>query len=849
MFVKHHIENLKWFGYSAFMSSKEYRFLEIERKWRARWEPQHVVTEKDRRPKYYCLDMFPYPSGSGLHVGHWRGYVLSDVWSRFQTLKGFKVLHPMGWDAFGLPAENDAIKKKIHPKKNTEDNIHNIRRQLKEIGAMFDWSREVNTTDPSFYRWTQWIFLQFYKKGLAYRKLVPINWCPRCRAGLANEEVVAGKCERCEAEVTKKELNQWMLKITAYADRLLKDLESLDWPEKVKRMQTNWIGRSEGGEIVFELIGSASGGSDGKKYPVTVFTTRADTLCGATYMVLAPEHPLVLKICDPKQKKKVESYIQETAKEKEIDRTSSELAISGVDLGIFAINPVNQKKIPVWISDYVLMAYGTGAIMAVPAHDERDFRFAKKFGLPIIDVILSEGKPKEAYTGEGKLINSGEFNGIESQIARKKIVESLENKGAAKEAVHYKLRDWVFSRQRYWGEPIPIIYCEKCGELPLREEDLPLLLPDVERYQPAGTGESPLATISKWVNTTCHKCGGTARRETDTMPQWAGSSWYFLRYASPHYHEGPFDPKAVRHWMPVDLYVGGVEHAILHLLYARFFTKFLFDIGSVDFQEPFLKLFNQGMVCRHSDRTKKVEKMSKSKMNVVNPDEIVEKYGTDTLRLFELFIGPPEQEAEWSDQGIEGIYRFLRRSWQWVLHTAHPDVILSVQREGSLPSEAPDPLLDRERHILIKKVTERLEGFHFNVVISAFMEFMNVVTDEKNRSRPVDQKLLDDFLILLSPFAPHIAEELWESCGHKESIFKSEWPTYDPKKIESQTMTIVIQINGKLRADMEVDRDSPVEKIKEMARSHLNIVKQLQGKSVIKEIYVPRKLINFVVKN
>ncbi len=803
--------------------------------------------------------MFPYPSGSGLHVGHWRGYVLSDVWSRYQTLKGFKVLHPMGWDAFGLPAENDAIKKKIHPKKNTEDNIDNIRRQLKEMGAMFDWSREVNTTDPKFYRWTQWIFLQFYKKGLAYRKLVPINWCPRCRVGLANEEVVAGKCERCEAEVTKKELNQWMLKITAYADRLLNDLSSLDWPEKVKRMQANWIGRSEGSEIVFEIVSS-----DGKKYPMTVFTTRADTLFGATYMVLAPEHPLVLKICDPKRRKTVERYIQETENVKEIDRTSKELAVSGVDLGIFAINPVNQKKIPVWISDYVLMAYGTGAIMAVPAHDERDFRFAKKFGLPIVNVILSnvipshvipshvipsearDLSPTEAYPGEGKLMNSAEFNGMESQAARKKITESLAKKGVAKEAVHYKLRDWVFSRQRYWGEPIPIIYCEKCGELPLREEDLPLLLPEVEQYQPAGTGESPLAAISKWVNTKCHRCGAKARRETDTMPQWAGSSWYFLRYASPHYDKGPFDPKVVKHWMPVDLYVGGVEHAILHLLYARFFTKLLFDIGSIDFQEPFLKLFNQGMVCRYSDRTKKVEKMSKSKMNVVNPDEIVEKYGADTLRLFELFIGPPEQESEWSD-GTQGIYRFLKRVWQ-VIPRAKPEgsssVILSPKGEGS----PPDPLLDRERHILIKKVTERLEGFHFNVVISAFMEFLNVVTDEKNRSKPVDQKLLDDFLILLSPFAPHIAEELWEKCGHKESIFKSKWPTYDPKKIESQTMILVIQVNGKLRADIDIDKNLAVEKIKELARSHPNIQKQLEGKTIVKEIYVPQKLINFVVK-
>ncbi|HBQ20440.1 MAG: leucine--tRNA ligase [Deltaproteobacteria bacterium GWA2_38_16] len=805
------------------MPIREYTFLELEPKWRKFWEKGnlHHMTEVDPRPKYYCLDMFPYPSGSGLHVGHWRGYVLSDVWARYQTLLGHKVLHPMGWDAFGLPAENDAIKKKIHPKENTAKNVANIKRQLKEIGAMYDWEREVNTTDPSFYRWTQWIFLQFYKKGLAYRKLMPINWCPSCKAGLANEEVVGGRCERCDSEVTKKELNQWMLRITQYADRLLNDLEKLDWPQKVKLMQANWIGRSEGAQVIFDIIDEK-----GKAHPVTIFTTRPDTLFGATYMVLAPEHPLVLKLCSEKQKKAVEAYIKKSSQEKEIDRTSSELPISGENLGIFAINPVNQQKISVWISDYVLMDYGTGAIMAVPAHDERDFRFAKKFNLPIVQVVGEDGI----------LIDSGEFNGLNFEIAKKKITESLQRKKIATPKVNYKLRDWVFSRQRYWGEPIPIIYCKKCGELPLQEKDLPLLLPDVKSYEPSGTGESPLATIKEWVETSCYHCHGPARRETDTMPQWAGSSWYFLRYPSAHYQEGVFDQKAVQHWMPVDLYVGGVEHAILHLLYARFFTKVLYDLGYVKFEEPFLRLFNQGMVCRKSEKTGKIEKMSKSKLNVVNPDDLVQKYGADTVRLFELFIGPPEQEAEWNDNGIEGVYKFLRRSWQWFF-----------QKKENLSPRAHDAI-EREKHLLIKKVTERIESFKFNVIVSAFMEFMNAVSRLEAESYAVDQKTLEDFLILLSPLAPHMAEELWEELGHKTSIFKAQWPTVDSKWIETTTMTLVVQVNGKLRANLEVDKNISEAEIKELAKTHPNVIKHLEGKHVVKEIYVPKKLVNLVVR-
>ena len=817
------------------MSSADYLFSELEPRWRGYWEQQglHRAVEQDPRPKYYCLDMFPYPSGSGLHVGHWRGYVLSDVWSRYQTLKGFKVLHPMGWDAFGLPAENDAIKKKTHPRINTEKNISNIRRQIKEIGAMVDWSRELNTTDPEFYRWTQWIFLQFYKKGLAYRKLMPIHWCPSCRVGLANEEVVGKLCERCDTEVIQKELKQWMLKITAYAERLLNDLEPLQWPEKVKLMQANWIGRSEGAEVVFDVIDAS-----GRAHPVTIYTTRPDTLFGATYMVLAPEHPFVLKICDPRRRKEVERYVKKAGQKKEIDRTSSELPVSGVDLGIMAINPVNQKKMPVWISDYVLMGYGTGAIMAVPAHDERDYRFAKAFHIPIVQVIDAPEADitKGAYSGEGTLIHSGAFNGEPSQTARKKITEQLAKSKRAQFAVHYKLRDWVFSRQRYWGEPIPIIYCDACGELPLREEDLPLRLPEIKSYQPTGTGESPLAAVLDWVRTTCHQCGGPARRETDTMPQWAGSSWYFLRYVSPKNAKEPWDPKALKHWMPVDQYVGGVEHAILHLLYARFFVKVLYDLKQVPFAEPFKRLFNQGMVCRKSERTGKIEKMSKSKQNVVNPDELVQKYGTDTVRLFELFIGPPEQDAEWHDRGIAGTFKFLKRAWNWVL--------TSQERL----SESADPSMERQRHTLIKKVTERLEAFRFNVVVSAFMEFMNAVGSPQHQSKAVSRAVLDDFLILLSPLAPHIAEELWQRTGHEPSIFRARWPQWDSQWLATEKMALVVQVNGRLRANIEVDPGLSVDEIKHLARDHDNVKRHLEGKKIIKEIYVPKRLINFVVR-
>lgn len=611
-----------------------YDFIEIEKKWQEIWGKTklHYTDIQNIKNKYYCLDMFPYPSGSGLHVGHWRGYVLSDVWTRYKKLCGYNVLHPMGWDSFGLPAENDAIKKGIHPTISVKRNIDNFRIQLKQIGAMYDWTKEITTSSPEYYKWTQWIFIQMYKKGLAYRKKMPINWCPKCKTGLANEEVINGCCERCGTKVEKKELMQWMLKITDYAEKLLSDLEKLDWPDKVKIMQQNWIGKSLGAIVIFDIISA-----DGDYIPLKVFTTRPDTLFGATYIVLAPEHPYINKIIPQDKKTQVYNYITQVQQESEIERTHLLKEKTGVFTGCYAINPVNNKKIPIWIADYVLIHYGEGAIMAVPAHDQRDFEFAKKFNLPIIEVISNEKDKKDingnlmkAYENSGILINSNIFTGMDSEKAKNEIINWLVKNKKGEKSIAYKLRDWIFSRQRYWGEPIPIVYCEKCGEVCLEEKDLPVLLPDVEKYQPSGTGESPLATIPEFINTKCPICNGKARRETNTMPQWAGSSWYFLRYPTSDLNSHPFDKEIVNTWLPVDCYIGGVEHAILHLLYARFFTKVLYDCGYINFNEPFLKLFNQGMVGKYSEKTGKVEKMSKSKGNVVSPDELVQKYGEQT---------------------------------------------------------------------------------------------------------------------------------------------------------------------------------------------------------------------------
>ena len=809
------------------MPEAEYRFKEIEDKWRQYWADNEIyrARDDDPRPKYYCLDMFPYPSGSGLHVGHWRSYVLPDAWSRYMLLKGYNVLHPMGWDAFGLPAENDAIKKGIHPEINTRKNVENFKRQLIEMGPMFDWSREIDTTAPDYYKWTQWIFLQMFNEGLAYQKMMPINWCPSCKTGLANEEVVGGECERCGTVVGTKDLNQWMLKITVYAERLLDGLDDLDWPEKVKTMQRNWIGRSEGAEVTFTAYDT-----EGASHTLEVFTTRPDTLFGATYMVLAPEHPLVPKLTTTDRVSEVEAYVQKAQAVAEHDRTG-DTEKTGQFTGSYAVNPVNDEKIPIWVADYVLMGYGTGAIMAVPAHDERDYEFARTFGLEIREVISSEkGVNEAAYTGDGEMLASGQFTGSPSAEGRKAITGWLEEKELGRGTIQYRLRDWVFSRQRYWGEPIPIIHCGKCGEVPVAEEDLPVRLPEVERYEPTGTGESPLAAIEEWVNVKCPKCGGDGRRETNTMPQWAGSSWYFLRYASPHSDDRLLG-KEGRQWLPVDMYVGGVEHAILHLLYARFFAMVLHDVGVIDFDEPFTRLFNQGMITRLGD-TGRVEKMSKTKGNVVNPDELVASHGCDSLRLYELFVGPPEMDAVWNDEGIDGVYRFLKRTWKWVLDS-----------NGEW-APAPSSAMRTQRHLLVKKVTQRLETFRLNTVVSAMMEFINEVQalDEKP-----DRETVETFLVLASPFVPHFAEELWERTGHAPSIFMQAWPSWDEVYTTFDTVTLPVQINGKMRGKLTVETGATEETVMEAARRDDTINRHLDGKQVRKVIYVPDKILNLVV--
>ena len=820
------------------MKKEKFNPVDYEQKWRGLWEEQgydQCDTSKTDK-KYYCLDMFPYPSGSGLHVGHPRGYVLSDVWSRYKKMHGFNVLHPMGWDAFGLPAENDAIKKKTHPRINTQKNIDNFTRQLRKFGCMIDWNREINTSDPNYYHWTQWIFVQMYKQGLAYRKMVPINWCDSCKTGIANEEVVNGSCERCGNPVVKRNLMQWMLKITEYAERLLQDLDKLDWPENVKSLQRNWIGRSEGAEVTFTVVSA----QDGSEEKLEIFTTRPDTLFGATYMVLAPEHPMVERITAPDQKEAVAKYIDDSLHKSDLQRTSLEKEKTGVFTGAYAVNPVNGQKIPVWISDYVLMTYGTGAIMSVPAHDERDFEFATKFGIDIIEVISNpeakkdeNGKLTEAFIGEGVMVNSGEYNGIKSLDGKKKITADLEAKGIGKFHVNYKLRDWVFSRQRYWGEPIPIIHCDKCGEVPVPEDQLPVTLPDVKHYEPTGTGESPLAGIEDWVNVECPACGGPAQRETNTMPQWAGSCWYFLRYLSPEYKEGLFDPTIGNTWMPVDQYVGGIEHAILHLLYSRFYIKFLYDIKAVNFDEPFKKLFCIGMVTRISEKSGKVEKMSKSKGNVVNPDLIIDQYGTDSLRLYELFIGPPDLDSEWSDSGIIGIYRFLKKGWDFILRHQENN---SFSKEESID-------VKRARHRMIHDVTERIEQFKFNTAVSAFMEFVNAVSGEKSG---VSHETIKDFLRLMAPFAPHFASELWQRMGFTGIAFDAGWPTHDPQYLVADEIEIGVQVKGKLRGSIKMPPEAGQEEALAIALANDTIKKYTGDGPFRKVIYVKGRILNII---
>ena len=805
-----------------------YNHREIEEKWRKEWEAHPVNVNDGKKPKYYCLDMFPYPSGNGLHVGHWRGYVISDVWSRYKMLNGgHYIIHPMGWDAFGLPAENYAIKMGVHPAKSTAQNVANIKRQINQIAALYDWDMEVNTTDPKFYKWTQWIFVQMFKNGLAYEKEMPINWCPSCKTGLANEEVVNGKCERCGADVTKKNLKQWMLRITKYADRLLEDLDKLDWPEKVKKMQTEWIGRSYGAEVDFKV--------DGRDDVITVYTTRPDTLHGATFMVLSPEHALAQSLATPENADAVAKYIAEAANKSNVDRMQSKEK-TGVFTGSYAVNPLNGALVPIWLSDYVLADYGTGAIMCVPAHDDRDFEFAKKFNIPIIQVIAKDGKEienmTEAYTeAAGTMINSGEWNGMESSVLKKEAPAMIEKMGFGRKTTNYKLRDWVFSRQRYWGEPIPIVHCPKCGAVPVPEDQLPLLLPDVESYQPTGTGESPLADITDWVNTTCPCCGAPAKRETNTMPQWAGSSWYFLRYVDNKNDKELVSKEKADKYLPVDMYIGGVEHAVLHLLYSRFYTKFLYDIGVIAFDEPFKKLFNQGMVCGRDKVTGAATKMSKSLGNIVSPDDIVRDYGCDALRLYELFIGPPELDSIWDDRGIDGIYRFITRFWNLVMDNKDKGV---AETKESV----------KLRHKMVYDITQRLETFSLNTVISGFMEYNNKMI-EMAKKDGIDKETLKTAVVLLAPFAPHLGEELWRQLGETDSVFHTTWPSADADAMKDDEIEIAVQINGKTKAVVKV----PAEVSKEDAiiAGKEALGDKLAG-TVVKEIYVPGKIINIVVK-
>ena len=738
-------------------------------------------------------------------------------------LQGYYLIHPMGWDAFGLPAENYAIKTGQHPAISTAKNISNIKRQINEIAAIYDWDREVNTTDPDFYKWTQWIFVKMFKEGLAYEKEFPINWCPSCKTGLANEEVVNGCCERCGTPVTKKNLRQWMLRITKYADRLLNDLDKLEWPEKVKKMQTEWIGKSYGAEVDFPV--------EGRDEKITVYTTRPDTLHGATFMVLAPEHKLAAGLATPDQKEAVDAYIYAASMKSNVDRMQDKEK-TGVFTGSYATNPLNGAKVPIWLSDYVLADYGTGAIMCVPAHDDRDFEFAKKFDIPIIQVIAKDGKAienmTEAYTeASGTMINSGDWNGMESAVLKKEAPHIIEKMGIGRKTVNYKLRDWVFSRQRYWGEPIPIVHCPKCGNVPVPEEELPLRLPDVESYEPTGTGESPLAAIEDWVNCKCPECGAAAKRETNTMPQWAGSSWYFLRYVDSHNDKELVSKEKADKYLPVDMYIGGVEHAVLHLLYSRFYTKFLYDIGVIDFDEPFHKLFNQGMITG-----KNGIKMSKSKGNVISPDDLVRDYGCDSLRMYELFVGPPELDAEWDDRGIEGVYRFLSRFWNLVMDNKDKNIKASKE-------------MIKARHKMIHMITTRLEGFSLNTVISGFMECNNNLIAIAKKEGGMDKETLEAAVLLLAPFAPHMGEELWEELGHTDSVFHHEWPAHDEEAMKDDEVEIPVQVNGKTKAvisvPVDISKEDAITKAKEVLGD------KLSG-NIIKEIYVPKKIVNIVAK-
>ena len=803
--------------------AKGYDYAQIEKKWQDIWDEKQTFAAKDdySLPKFYGLVEFPYPSGQGLHVGHPRSYTAIDIVCRKKRLEGYNVLYPMGWDAFGLPTENFAIKNHVHPAEVTKKNIANFKRQLKSLGFSFDWSREINTTDPEYYKWTQWIFLQLYKKGLAYKKKMSVNWCTSCKCVLANEEVVNGHCERCGSEVIHKEKSQWMLKITDYAEKLLEGLNDVDFIDRVKTQQRNWIGRSYGTQVKFSTnIGDT----------FEVFTTRADTLFGVTYMVMSPEHPLINKWADKiTNMDEVTAYKQEAAKKSDFERTELAKDKTGVKIsGVTAINPVNGKEVPIFIADYVLISYGTGAIMAVPAHDTRDWEFAKKFGLPIIEVVAGgEDVQKAPYTecATGKLVNSGFLNGMSVEDAKKAIQEWLTERNLGERKTNYKLRDWVFSRQRYWGEPIPIVHCDKCGYVPVPESELPLVLPNVDSYEPTDNGESPLAKMTDWVNTTCPHCGGPAHRETDTMPQWAGSSWYFLRYCDPHNDKALASPEALKYWTPVDWYNGGMEHTTLHLLYSRFWHKFLYDIGVVPTSEPYAKRTSHGMILGENG-----EKMSKSRGNVVNPDEIVRDYGADTMRVYEMFIGDFEKAAPWSQSSIKGSKRFLDKVWALSDKLTDGD---SYRAE-----------LESAFHRTVKKVTEDIEGLKMNTAIAALMSLLNDIQGLGS----INRAEFKTYLILLNPFAPHMTEELWQQAGFEGMLNEAEWPKYDEAKCADSTVEIAVQVNGKIKARINVAADIAAPDAIADAKADGAVAAAVDGKNIVKELYVPKKLVNIVVK-
>ncbi len=799
---------------------------QVEKKWQQYWADNKTFkTENETdKPKFYALDMFPYPSGAGLHVGHPEGYTATDILSRFKRMQGYNVLHPMGWDAFGLPAEQYALDTGNDPAEFTAKNIATFKRQIQELGFSYDWNREINTTDPEYYKWTQWIFIQLYKKGLAYIDEVAVNWCPALGTVLANEEVIDGKSERGGHPVERRPMKQWMLKITAYADRLIDDLEDVDWPESIKDMQRNWIGRSEGAEVTFDI--------DGTDKNFTVFTTRPDTLFGATYAVLAPEHKLVAQITTADQKEAVEVYLDKVKLKSDLERTDLAKEKTGVFTGAYAVNPVNGHKMPIWIADYVLATYGTGAIMAVPAHDERDYEFAKEFGLDIKAVLEGGDVENEAFTGDGKHINSGFLDGLDKVEAIAKAIEWLEKKGVGEKKISYRLRDWLFSRQRYWGEPIPMIHWEDGTTTPVPECELPLVLPKTDNIRPSGTGESPLANITDWVNVVDPETGKKGRRETNTMPQWAGSSWYFLRYIDPNNTEAIADPELLKRWLPVDIYVGGAEHAVLHLLYARFWHKVLFDLGVVHTKEPFQKLFNQGMILGEGN-----EKMSKSKGNVVNPDEIIASHGADTLRLYEMFMGPLEASVAWSTNGLDGARRFLDRIWRLFVNEEQGTLAAKVQVSD-------DKLLEKSYHQTVKKVTEDYEGMRFNTAISQMMVFIN----DCYKADVVPMAYAEGFVKLLAPIVPHVAEELWQLLGHEGSISYKEWPAYDESKLVDDEVEVAVQVAGKVRAKIIVSKDASKEEIEKVALADDKVQEYMAGKNLVKVIVIPGKLVNIVVK-